>query len=79
LARYRAKELRHQEAVMLLEQAARVKGHEYSAHFELAKVCVSTRHYDKAIDHLDKALKIQPSDELLTYRDAIENLALASE
>ena len=60
---------------MLLEQAVRVQGHEYSAHLELAKVCVSTRRYDKAIDHLDKALKIQPSDELLTYREAIQNLA----
>ena len=79
LARYRAKEQRHQEAVMLLEQAVRVQGHEYSANLELAKVCVSTRRYDKAIDHLDKALKIQPSDELLTYREAIQNLAVASE
>ena len=42
-------------------------------------MCVSTRRYDKAIDHLDKALKIQPSDELLTYREAIQNLAVASE
>ena len=64
---------------MLLEQAARVQGHEYSAHHELAKVCVSTRRYTKAIDHLDKALKIRPSDELVTYREAIQNLAIASE
>ena len=79
LARHRAKKQRYQEAIMMLEQAARVEGHEYNAHLELAKVCVSTRRYKVALKHLDEALKIRSSDELLTYRDAIQNLSVASE
>ena len=78
LARYRAKMQRYQESTMMLEQASRVKGHEYNAHLELAKVCVSTRRYATAIRHLDKAMKIRSSDELLSYREAINNLLKAS-
>lgn len=79
LARYRAKKQRYQEATMMLEQASRVEGHAYNAEIELAKVCVATRRYAVALSHLDKALKIRSSDELIRYREAISNLSKASE
>jgi tetratricopeptide (TPR) repeat protein len=79
LARYRAKKQRYEEAIMMLEQASRVEGHAYSAQVELAKVCVSTGRYSAALGHLDKALKISSTEELLTYREAIWNLSEASE
>jgi len=79
LASHRAKEQRYQEAVMLLEQATRVEGHEYKSLVELAKVQVATRAYTKALANLERALKIEPNDDLRNYRDAIHHLSVASE
>ncbi|MGB2402163.1 MAG: tetratricopeptide repeat protein [Akkermansiaceae bacterium] len=79
LARHRAKKQKYEEALMLLKQASRVEGHVYSAQVELAKVCVATRRYSAALGHLDKALKISSSEELLAYREAIRSLSEASE
>ena len=64
---------------MLLEQAARVEGHEYSAHLELAKVRVAIKGYSEALSDLDKALGIRPGDELRRYREAIYHLSMANE
>lgn len=64
---------------MLLEQAARVEGHEYSACLELAKVRVAIKSYTEALADLDKALGIRPSDELRRYREAIDHLSMANE
>lgn len=79
LARHRAAKQRYQEAIMLLEQAARVEGHEYSACVELAKVRVAIKNYTEAVVDLDKALEIRPSEELRRYREAIHHLATANE
>lgn len=79
LASHRAKEQRYQEAIMLLEQATRVEGHEYKSLVELAKVQVATRSYPKALANLDKALKIEPNDDLRDYRDAIYHLSIAND
>lgn len=79
LARHRAAKQRYQEAIMLLEQAARVEGHEYSACLELAKVRVAIKSYTEALADLDKALGIRPSDELRRYREAIDHLSMANE
>ena len=78
LAGYRATEKRFQEAVMLLQQAARVEGSEYDARLELAKIHVSSARYEDALEQLDLVLKISSTKEVQTYRDAIANLAEAA-
>ena len=79
LARYRAAKQRYQEAIMLLDQAAGVEGHEYNASLERAKVRVAIKNYTEAVADLDKALEIRPSEELRRYREAIHYLATANE
>lgn len=79
LASHRAKEQRYQEAVMLLQQATRVEGHEYKARVELAKVQVATRAYAKALSNLEMALKIESDEDLRNYRDAVYHLSVANE
>ena len=64
---------------MLLDQAARVEGHEYNASLERAKVRVAIKNYTEAVADLDKALEIRPSEELRRYREAIHHLATANE
>ncbi len=79
LARHRAAKQRYQEAIMLLEQASRLEGHQYSAHLELAKVRVAIKNYNDALADLDKALEIRPGDEIRSYRQAIYHLSMANE
>lgn len=78
LARYRITEKRYQEAEMLLQQAARIEGHEYQARLELAKLHVATHRYDDALKELKLVLKIRSTDSVQSYRDAIEMLAEAA-
>ena len=78
LARFRATEKRNQEAIMLLQQAARVEGSEYEARIEMGKIYVSTGRYNKATKELDLALKIRPTDNIQNYRDAVANLSEAA-
>ena len=79
LGRYRVSEKRNQEAEMLFQQAARIESSTYDARVNLAKLYVSSARYRDAINQLDKALKIQPSIALETYRTALHDLAEAAE
>ena len=79
LARYRITERRHQEAEMLLQQAARIEGSAYESQVELAKLYVATTRYPDALAQLDKAIKARPSESLETYRSAIQDLSKAAE
>lgn len=79
LGRYRVSEKRNQEAEMLFQQAASIEGSTYDAQVNLAKLYVSSSRYRDAITQLDKALKIQPSSTLETYRTALRDLAEAAE
>lgn len=79
LAKYRVSEKRNQEAEMLLQQAARVENSGYDALVELAKLYVATKRYRDALDQLDDALNLRPSESLETYRAAVLNLAEAAE
>jgi len=78
LARHRITEKRNQEAEMLLQQATKIEGHEHTAHLELAKLYVAMARYPEALTELDQVLKISPSPEVKTYRNAIANLAEAA-
>jgi tetratricopeptide (TPR) repeat protein len=78
LARHRVTETRNQEAEMLLQQAARVEGFEYETSIELAKLYVTTGRYQDALKQLDEALKVNRSDAIQTYRDAVARLAEAA-
>lgn len=78
LARHRVSGKRYEEAEMLLQQAARVEGHEYTAAIELAKIYVTNARYDDAVIQLDKALEIRVSDEITAYRKAVAHLAEAA-
>ena len=64
---------------MLLQQAARVEGFEYETSIELAKLYVTTGRYQDALKELDEALKINRSDAIQTYRDAVARLAEAAQ
>lgn len=79
LAKYRVSEKRNQEAEMLLQQSSRIEGSSHEAYVELAKLYVATTRYRDAVDQLDKALKLRPSESLETYRAAVEALAEAAE
>jgi len=79
LARYRVTEKRNQEAEMLLQQSSRIEGSSHESYVELAKLYVATTRYSDAIEQLDKALKLRPSESLETYRAAIVALAEAAE
>lgn len=78
LARYRVTEKRYQEAEMLLQQSARIKGGEYESHLELAKLYVARARYEDALKQLDLVLKIRATDEIQNYRTAIANLVDAA-
>lgn len=78
LARHRISQKRNQEAEMLLQQAARVEGHEYDARLELAKLYVATQRYEEALKELRTLLKIRSTDSLRSYRAAVEKLAEAA-
>ncbi len=75
LARHRVAEKRYQEAEMLLQQASSIEGGEYEARIELAKLYVARTRYEEALEQLDFVLKIQVTEEIKSYRDAIVNLA----
>lgn len=79
LAHYHATEKRNQESEMLLQQAGRVEGYEYTAHIELAKLYVASARYRDAVDQLDKALEIRSTKAIQTYRSAVTRLVEASE
>lgn len=79
LARYRISEKRSEEAVMLLQQAARIEGHIYNAKVELAQLYVSLARYTVAVAQLEAALQLQSNEELETYLTAVQHLVDAAE
>lgn len=79
LARYRVGEKRMQEAEMLLQQALRVEGSTYEASLDLAKLYVALKRYRDALEFLDEAMVLRPSQSVEEYRAAVLSLAEAAE
>jgi len=66
-------------AELFLERATADPAAAYEAHIELARLHVSQSRYGDALKSIDTALALNPTDELRTYRAALQQTLSASE
>lgn len=74
LARFREDSGRKIEAAMLLEQAARVPETAAAAHLAHGRLLVAEADYERALEHLEKAQELNPSESLASYLTAMLEL-----
>ncbi|MAS92097.1 MAG: hypothetical protein CMO55_02780 [Verrucomicrobiales bacterium] len=75
LARFKSEGGQREVAEMLLEQAERLPDHAAAAHLAHGKLLVANAEYADAIAHLEKANRLDPSDSVRRYLDAVRELA----
>jgi len=75
LARFREEANQRVEAVMLLEQAARIPETAAAAHLAHGRLLVAEGNYEKALEHLDEVQKLDPDESLARYLEAVRELA----
>jgi len=66
------------EAELLLERAAAHVDAEAEARLELARLHLRAKRYDEAVEAVERALAVDPRDEIRQYRDSIVALAEAA-
>ena len=64
---------------LLFERATSAPAHAYEAHIGLARLHVSQSRYADALKAIDTALTLQPTENLRTYREALQQTLSASE
>ena len=67
-----------EKAVFRYEMAAKISGFEADAWLKHAQLLVRQQDYNKALDLLKKAQKVDPRDNVQKYLDAVERVARAS-
>ncbi len=78
LARHRTAIGQQDSAELLLERATADPVAAYEAHVELARLYVSQGRYVDALASVDAALRLNPTDELRRYHEALQQTAEAS-
>lgn len=63
-------------AAFAFEAAYRIPETAYRASVELANIELKNRRYEKAVEYLESALRLQPSDAIETYLSRVRGLAL---
>jgi len=74
LARFRQEKGQIEEAIMLLEQAARLPAHAAAAHLAHGRLLVGERDYAAAVEHLEKSHELDPLESVATYLEAVREL-----
>ena len=79
LAQHLADTARPDAAALLLERATADPSTAYEAHIALARLQVSQSRYADALESIDAALALQPTETLRTYRTALQKTLEASQ
>ncbi len=79
LARHHAAGGQKDSAELLLERAAADSASAYEARVELVRLHVSQGRYVEALESVDTALRLEPTDQLRRYRKALQQMVEASE
>lgn len=75
LARFYRTKDRVPEAEAILEQATLLKAHAAEAHLQLATLLVDRGEYERAIENLEESHHLNPRESVLTYLEAVRELA----
>jgi len=77
LGRVHLAEIEEAEAIAAFERACEFPETAYRASLELANIACKHRRYAQCLDHLDRALGLQPSAAVESFRNQIRNLVPA--
>ncbi len=78
-AKYQSTSGQPESAELLFERATADDSTAYEAHIELARLHVSQSRYADALNSIDSALGINPTEQLRTYRQALQQTVAAAE
>jgi len=79
LAKHLAETKQPESAELMFERATADPTTAYEAFVELARLHVSQSHYAEALAAIDKALALNPTESLRTYRQALQKTLAAAE
>lgn len=67
-----------EKAEAMYSRASRLSGFEAEAHVKHAQLLVKTKRYERAIEHLQKALQIDPKENIQRYLEGVTKVAAAA-